>query len=379
MASEAANANGEPKDTDGPGAGVSLGGGRRRWLRWDRNVGIALVAVLVLGGLGGTALARASWGTAAKAPAAKALGAKAPAAHGPAAHGPAAHAPAAHGPAAHAPAAKAPAAHGPAAKAPAFSQTGPFVALGDSFASGNLIPHSPAGHPLGCLRSTHTYSADAAAALHVSAFVDASCSGAYTVNITQPQGTPLGTNPAQLASVSAKDSVVTVTIGGNDIGFGSILVACTTLSLTDPFGSPCHKHYGNRLATATAATAPKVAAALREIRAKAPKARVLLVGYPDILPNTGTGCWPRVPIAHGDVPYLRATEVAANNMLATVAAAEHVTFVGTYRATIGHDACQSHDVKDVEGLIPTSPAEPFHPNERGEQVMANQVLAALRH
>lgn len=358
MASEAANANGEPKDTDGPEAGMSQGVGRRRWPRWDRNVGIALVAVLVLGGLGGTALARASWGTAAKAPAAKALGADAPAAK--------------------APAAKAPAAKAPAAKAPA-AQTGPFVALGDSFASGNLIPHSPTGHPLGCLRSTHTYSADAAAALRASTFIDASCSGAYTINITQPQGTPTGTNPAQLASVSAKDSVVTVTIGGNDIGFGGILVACTTLSLTDPFGSPCHKHYGNRLAVAIAATAPKVTTALREIRAKAPNARVLLVGYPDILPNTGTGCWPRVPIAHGDVPYLRATEVAANNMLARAAAAEHVTFVDTYRATIGHDACQSHDLKDVEGLIPTSPAEPFHPNERGQQVMADQVLAALRH
>jgi lysophospholipase L1-like esterase len=63
--------------------------------------------------------------------------------------------------------------------------------------------------------------------------------------------------------------------------------------------------------------------------------------------------------------------------LASQAAANGVTFVDTYPATIGHDACTSASVKDVEGLIPTSPAYPFHPNQRGQQVMAGQVLAAL--
>jgi len=62
-------------------------------------------------------------------------------------------------------------------------------------------------------------------------------------------------------------------------------------------------------------------------------------------------------------------------MLASAAAANGATFVDTYTATIGHDACAS--VKDVEGLVPTSPAYPFHPNQRGQQVMAGQVLAAL--
>jgi hypothetical protein len=41
------------------------------------------------------------------------------------------------------------------------------------------------------------------------------------------------------------------------------------------------------------------------------------------------------------------------------------------------DACASPSVKDVEGLVPTSPAYPFHPNQVGQQVMAGQVLAAL--
>jgi len=78
-----------------------------------------------------------------------------------------------------------------------------------------------------------------------------------------------------------------------------------------------------------------------------------VVGYPVILPNSGSGCWPVVPIAFGDVPYLRGVEKALNAMLAAVAAANNATFVDTYTASIGHDVCQDPGTKWVEGLIPT--------------------------
>lgn len=58
---------------------------------------------------------------------------------------------------------------------------------------------------------------------------------------------------------------------------------------------------------------------LQGIQTRAPDARVLLVGYPDILPVTGHGCWPLVPFAFGDVPYLRGIEVDLNQMLARTA------------------------------------------------------------
>jgi lysophospholipase L1-like esterase len=259
--------------------------------------------------------------------------------------------------------------------------SGPFVALGDSFAAGDLIPSSPSGTPAGCLRSTHNYGADAAAALGLTRFIDAACTGATTADMTRPESVPLGTNPPQFSFLAANDSVVTLTIGGDDIGFPSILRTCATLSLLNPFGSPCQRHYTaggtDQLVAAINAAAPKVAAVLRGIRARAPHARVLLVGYPDILPSTGDGCWPLVPFAFGDVPYLRGIEIDVNQMLAAVAAANGATFVDTYTPTIGHDACQAPNVKDVEGLVPTSLAYPFHPNQRGQQVMADQVLAAL--
>ena len=133
----------------------------------------------------------------------------------------------------------------------------------------------------------------------------------------------------------------------------------------------------DRIAAAIKAEAPRVGALLRDVLARAPHALVLLVGYPDILPNTGHGCFPVVPFAHGDVPYLRTTEIELNQMLANEAAANGATFVDTYTPTIGHDACTSAGTRDVEGVIPTSPAYPFHPDKRGQQVMASRVLAAL--
>jgi lysophospholipase L1-like esterase len=259
--------------------------------------------------------------------------------------------------------------------------SGPFVALGDSFAAGNLIPSSPTGTPAGCMRSSHNYGADAAAALGMTDYVDATCTGATTASMTQSESVALGTNQPQFDALAADDSVVTLTIGGDDIGFLGILETCAKLSLTDVSGNPCQRHYQaggtDQLVAAINAAAPEVAAVLQEIKARAPDARVLLVGYPDILPTTGDGCYPLVPFAHGDVPYLRGIEVDLNQMLAAAAAANGVTFVDTYQATIGHDACTGASTKDVESLVPTSLAYPFHPNQRGEQVMAEQVVAAL--
>src|SRR5579864_461623 len=79
-------------------------------------------------------------------------------------------------------------------KTGAGSLTGPFVALGDSFAAGDLIPVSPFGAPAGCLRSSHDYGADAAAALGATSYIDATCTSASTKNMTQPQQVLGGTN-----------------------------------------------------------------------------------------------------------------------------------------------------------------------------------------
>jgi lysophospholipase L1-like esterase len=260
------------------------------------------------------------------------------------------------------------------------AQPGRMVALGDSYTAGALLPTDLRARPLGCLRSTKAYPALVAAALG-SSLTDAACPSAGVANMTAAQRTDLGTNPPQLDALAPDDSVVMLTLSGDDIGFDNVLDECMELSFTDPWGSPCQAHYTgggtDQLAALVRAEAPRLAAALSDIAARAPQARIVVVGYPDMFPLSG-GCWPAVPITDGDVGYLRGIELQLNAMLAADAKAADATFVNTYTPTIGHDFCQPEPIRDVEGILPGSLVLPFHPNGRGQAAIAAAVLAALR-
>ena len=286
------------------------------------------------------------------------------------------------------PAERTPASHAaPAAPAapvaPAARQAlaGPVVALGDSYTAGEMLPLNLTSQPPGCLRSPRAYPALVASALKAT-LVDAACSGAGVKEMTGSQQTYLGTNPPQLSALAPDDALVLMTLGGDDVGFLNVLHTCMTLSITHlGGGSPCKSYYTSggtdQLAAKVTAETAKMADVLSAIHARAPQARIVVVGYPDLFPQNG-GCWPKVPITNGDIAYLRGIGTQLNAMLAGTAAAAGATFVDTYTPTIGHDICQSGAVKYVEGLIPTSLTFSFHPNAGGQAAMAAQVLAALR-
>ena len=254
-----------------------------------------------------------------------------------------------------------------------------YVALGDSYTAAPGVPTQD-GTP--CARSDHNYPSVVAAKVRPATFVDVSCSGATTVEMTSPQlndGTVI--NPAQFDALSRKTRLVTLGIGGNDIGFSSIAGTCVQLSAKNPAGSPCRDFYtsggSDKLAELLVDTAPKIAKVIAGIHSRAPLADVLVVGYPTILPDDGNGCFPELPIAAGDVPYLRDFVKALDSMLATQAGEHRARFVDTYQSTIGHDVCQPTGTRWVEGVRPTSPGAPLHPNALGERAMGEAVLAAL--
>jgi hypothetical protein len=250
-----------------------------------------------------------------------------------------------------------------------------YTALGDSYASGPLIPNQSL-NPLGCLRSDHNYAHLTAAAKGLT-LTDVSCSGATTNDMTEAQNVEPGPNPPQFNGLSSSTGVVSVTIGGNDIGFSEIIESCITYN---PFSTPCKDKYDpgghDQLAERIAAAAPKVAAVLQGIHARSPNARVFVVNYPDILPS-GSGCWPTVPLSFGDVPYLHATEERLNAMLATAAATNGATLVDWYTPSIGHDSCKSSSTRWVEPVIPGELAYPVHPNKAGMAGAAVALEAAI--
>jgi lysophospholipase L1-like esterase len=252
-----------------------------------------------------------------------------------------------------------------------------YVALGDSYTAGPLITNQ-SGDPEGCLRSDRNWPALTHPNIEVTGFRDVSCSGAETDDMWAPQGVNPGPNPAQLDAVDGTSKVVTLQIGGNDIGFSDIIQTC---ALQNPWGSGCTPDYvrngRDEISEAINATAPKIDAVVAEIERKAPKATVFLVGYPTLVPQSGNGCYPLVPLLSKDVPYLRAKTVELNAMIAARAAAAGVHYIDLYGPSAGHDFCASTSNKWVEGIIPTSVAAPVHPNAKGMENFAAIITAAI--
>ncbi len=257
-----------------------------------------------------------------------------------------------------------------------------YVSLGDSYTAGPLVL-TPTGTPIDCARSDHNYPSLVADGLGVGAFTDVSCSSAETKHMTEPQtGLPLGgTNPPQFDGLTADTDLVTVGIGGNDAGLVGVAEECAQLGLLEPTGTACRDHYApggvDSVEAKIEEARPRIDAVLQGIHERSPDARVAIVGYPNVLPIDGTNCYPMVPLSPDDVTYIDALIRRINKMIETEAGKNDAEFVDTYDDSIGHDVCKLPPNRWFEGLVPTEPAFPLHPNAKGEASMSRSVLKVL--
>jgi len=266
--------------------------------------------------------------------------------------------------------------------ATARADGGVYVALGDSYTSGPLIPNQH-GEPIDCGRSDHNYPSLVTEAFKPATFVDVSCGSAQTKHMTEPQtGLPLGgTNPPQFNGLRADATLVTVGIGGNDAGLVGVAEKCAQLGATNPTGHACRDYWapgGNdQVAAKIEETKPKIAAVLQGIHQRSPGARVAIVGYPDPLPKNGESCWPMVPLSPDDIRYIDELIIRINAMIKEQALLNGAQFIDTYADSTGHDVCKLPPDRWFEGLVPTEPAYPLHPNAKGEASMARSAIAQL--
>lgn len=257
-----------------------------------------------------------------------------------------------------------------------------YVALGDSYTAGPLIPEIR-NDPLGCVRSTRNYPARLAAQLDVSSYVDVSCSGARTKHLRTPQRTSSGTNPAQLNALSPETDLVTLGIGGNDFGlFGSLLEKCPKLARRHPDGAPCRKWFNRTGVDAKLRDArrigDRVERGIREIQRRAPEARVVVVGYLRIVPVGQRYCRKRVPFAKGDYGWANSVERTLNYAIRDAARARDVTYVGMYPASRGHTACAPKRKAWVNGQhTDLLRAASYHPFGRGMRGIARQAYRRI--
>lgn len=246
-----------------------------------------------------------------------------------------------------------------------------YVALGDSFTSGPDIRPYQSGTGSVCHRSSLNYAQLAADQLGVAEFTDVSCSGAVTTDFYESQHEEVG---PQLDALTAETDLVTVGIGGNDAGFAEIVATCVTRGLTDPLRNPCERHYGDELDERVEELREVISGVYGDVAERSPNATVLSVGYLQLLPESH-GCWPREPIAKGDVAFLDRLQTSLNTMIAEESAAHGAVSVDVLER--GHDMCVLGPDRWVEGVIPKRPAAGVHPNAEGMAAVADRITAEL--
>jgi len=252
-----------------------------------------------------------------------------------------------------------------------------YVALGDSFTAGPLVPSTDLAD--GCFRSDSNYPALVADRLDVDELVDVSCSGARTRDLVRRQPTVEGASvPPQLDALPRRADLVTLGIGGNDFDlFHRLVATCSRVGEADPTGTPCTdelEQSGVDLVAQTRRIGARVEASLRRIQRRAPDATVLLVGYLRLAPASGT-C-EDLPFAEGDYAYGAQVSGALNDALAGAARRTEVTFVDVHALSEDHDVCSEepwvNGIRTVEGE-----ALAFHPFAAGMSAVAEEIVATL--
>ncbi len=232
--------------------------------------------------------------------------------------------------------------------APTVAPAVNYVALGDSYSSGagagDYISSSGS-----CDRSTLAYPEQWADANSPASFVSVACSGATTADVLD----------SQVSALSFSTTLVSITIGGNDAGFSGVMETCV-LSPT----SSCL----NAVAAAEAFIANQLPArldtTLQTIRADAPSATVVVLGYPDLYDLSESGSC--IGLSTADRTALNQGADALDGALQTAALANDDTFADVRPQFAGHEICDSdrwlHSV-DVFAI-----GSSYHPTAAGQDL-----------
>lgn len=280
-----------------------------------------------------------------------------------------------------------------------------YVALGDSYSSGQGAGAYERGtdFPKGnhCRRSANAYPNLVAGRRGIPSSLDfVACSGARTYHLNEAQHDP--TQPPQFdtAALSADVELVTVSIGGNDSGFVEILEDCADgedlLPFNDCSGEPektedkvqagfkrlrgeVVKHGGN----------PKTVALkelYREILTTAPRARVLVVGYPQFYKSSGTLFFRCSGMKKADQLWVNEKVQQINDLVKAEAEKFGFEFVETSSEFVGHRLCELgggekkewfNDLEFRAGNPPIDPSS-YHPDADGQEAIKRRVLAVWK-
>jgi lysophospholipase L1-like esterase len=228
-----------------------------------------------------------------------------------------------------------------------------YVALGDSYSAGVGAGSYSDGS---CDQSANAYPVLWAKARRPASFRNRTCSGATTSTVLS----------SQLAALSRATTLVSITIGGNDVGFSSVLTTCVIFST----GS-CVRAIDAAERKVSGQLPGKLNRVLAAIARHAPNARVVVLGYPDLYDlSKSSGC---VGLSTTDRTDLNR---AANRLDAQVRAAasrHHDVYADVRSAFSGHQICDASSwLHSVDWL---DLGVSYHPTSAGQ---ANAYYPAFR-
>ncbi|WP_246236769.1 SGNH/GDSL hydrolase family protein [Actinomadura chibensis] len=263
--------------------------------------------------------------------------------------------------------------------------SGAYVALGDSYSAGvgaeaTVSDRNPLDR---CHRTSKAYYHEVAQAFRFargSAFW--ACSGATIKDLRDGRGG----EPSQLGRLGADTSLVTLSIGGNDVGFAKVLAGCV---IKLPWSKSCTGQ-GEDVAGRLAALRQTLPGLLDEIRARAPRARVIVMGYPKAFSEVdGVG---GDNISVSDQRWLNARAYDLGRLVQQSAAeadariaARHgqgsVEYVDAYSAFAGHEVGSAAPY--MNGLLlnlSALEAEPrsYHPTVAGQHALAELFIEQVK-
>lgn len=216
-----------------------------------------------------------------------------------------------------------------------------YVALGDSYSSGTGTGSYTLNS--GCQRGVYAYPYLASRQRPNTTLVFVACSGAKTDDVMA----------SQIASVTATTRLVSISIGGNDAGFSSVVSACVLGDCTAAIA---------RAETYIRTTLPgKLDTVYAAIQRQAPGATVAVLGYPRLF--SSSSCAGTFGIDANERTLANGTADLLSSTIAGRAAAYGFRYVSAIPSFTGHAVCSSSAW--LNGLNIFNTGESFHPNRAG--------------
>ncbi len=245
-----------------------------------------------------------------------------------------------------------------------------YVALGSSMAAGPGIRPQARGAPFGSGRSARNYAHLVGRQLNLD-LVDVTFSGATTAHVLAER--QRGMRP-QIEALDGSEELVTITIGGNDVGYVPLLMAATLprpLRLLPSIGALFDRDAREQALDGVGDSLRAVGA---EVRRRSPRARVVFVDYLTLLPPDGV---PAPPLSAADADLGRHIGARLEEATAAAAAATGCELVRAGQASRQHHGWAADPWATGAGWpLPWRPT-PFHPNAAGMRAVADLIVGPI--